>query len=101
MDLTKFQLRFTTIVLKCIYLLKTNNVFYKDSSFGWYLLQKPKFDVPGDGWPNDAPHIRGYHFFRNGGGGSPKYTGGNKFLERKVGGHYRIFDDQNVGEGTR
>ena len=26
----------------------------------------------------------------------PKYTGGHKFLERKIGGH-KIFDDQNVG----
>ena len=42
----------------------------------------------------------------NGGGGGPgiffgrgvpKYTGGLKFLERKIGGPHKIFDDQNVG----
>ena len=30
------------------------------------------------------------------GRGRPKYTGGNNFLERKIGGH-KMFDDQNVG----
>ena len=29
-------------------------------------------------------------------GGGPKYTGGHKFFERKIGGH-KIFDNQNVG----
>ena len=38
--------------------------------------------------------LRGWHFLRKGMG--PKYTGGHKFLERKIGGH-KIFDDQNVG----
>ena len=28
--------------------------------------------------------------------GVPNYTGGHKFLERKIGGH-TIFDDHNVG----
>ena len=39
--------------------------------------------------------IRGLAFSSEGG---PKYmyTGGHKFLERKIGGH-KIFDDQNVG----
>ena len=37
--------------------------------------------------------LRDCHFLQNGG---PKYTGGHKILERKIGGH-KIFDDQNVG----
>ena len=38
-------------------------------------------------------NLRGWHFLQKGG---PKYTGGHKFLERKIGGH-KVFDDQNVG----
>ena len=38
--------------------------------------------------------IRGYHFLQK---GRSKYTRGPKFLERKIGGVIKFFDDQNVG----
>ena len=38
-------------------------------------------------------NLGGYHFLWKGG---PKYTGGHKFLERKIGCH-KIYDDQTEG----
>ena len=45
-------------------------------------------------YKNNILPIRGAGIFF--GKGGPKYTGGHKYLERKIGGH-KIFDDQNVG----